>query len=49
MIRKSISPKTKDLMKKILKIDDEKRFNIDQILEHPAIQDNIEEFSKPLS
>lgn len=44
MIRKSISPKTKNLMKKILKIDDEKWFTVDEILEHPAIKENLEFF-----
>jgi serine/threonine protein kinase len=43
-VRKSISPKTKDLLKKLLTIDDAKRIDIDDVLNHPAMKDNLKEF-----
>ena len=49
MLRKSLSKETKDLIKNVLKSDANKRYTIQQILDHPAIKNNIKEFESCLS
>lgn len=47
-IRKSLDFQTKDLLKKLLCIDDTKRIDIDQVLQHPALVSNLENFKNPI-
>ena len=49
LLKKSLSPETKDLLKNILKTDDKKRFTINQILDHPAMKNNEKDFNEALS
>lgn len=45
----SLSTDVKDLLKCILRRNPTQRFNINQILEHPAILSRIDEFLRPIS
>ncbi len=49
MINQTISPDCKDLLQRILKVDKNRRYDIDEILEHPAITKLMPEFEKPIS
>lgn len=44
-----ISPVTRDLMSLMLQTDEDRRINIDQVLEHPAITANVFYFHLPLA
>jgi len=48
-INKNISADIKDLMKCILKRNPDERYDINQVIQHQAIINNIETFSRPLS
>ena len=48
MINSCISKDTKDLMKNLLRKNPENRYDIDEMLRHPAFEKNKKEFLKPL-
>ena len=45
----NLSTDVKDLIKCILRRNPDQRYNIKQVLEHPAIQSRIDEFNKPIT
>ena len=49
MIRKSISFETKELMAGMLRQNEDQRFDINQVLDHPALKEKEEFFRKPIS
>jgi len=48
-INATLSPETKDLLKCLLKRNSNDRFDINQVLKHPALQNHLDEFKRPLS
>lgn len=48
-INANLSSDVKDLLKCVLRRNPDQRFNIRQVLQHPAIQSRIEEFGRPIS
>lgn len=48
-IPQTLSAKTQELMRGMLQVQDEKRYTVDQVLNHPALAGGKAEFFKPLS
>lgn len=48
-VRQSLDPEIKDLIHQMLVFDESKRITIDQVLQHPLLQKNLDYFNQPLS